>query len=205
MYHSYGLKRRALELIYIYIYVHPSLPSAVRSVCSDRNMGNIQQARVDFCRCIPIDFVGPKNSYCKKNQAAKNIPRCRTSSTETNSKFSPEDGWLEDDHSFPFWGKRPIFRGKLAFSFSECTSSLCFLFLHVLYFVTTATGISRHHSRWQRLEAGLLKRFFFFWNPETATWNVPENYNRTQIEPKTEPLHIFLFLHPCWFFGGTMV
>lgn len=28
------------------------------------------------------------------------------------------------------------------------------------------------------------------WSPKTATWNVPENYNRTEIESKTEPLRI---------------
>ena len=31
----------------------------------------------------------------------------------------PENQWLVQ-MKFPFWGKRPIFRGKLAISFREC-------------------------------------------------------------------------------------
>ena len=37
---------------------------------------------------------------------------------ETNSEFTPENGWLEYDPA-SFWGKRPIFRGKFAVSFRE--------------------------------------------------------------------------------------
>ena len=39
---------------------------------------------------------------------------------------APENGWLEN--YLPFWGKRPIFRGKLAVSFRE--------------------GVNKSHSVW---------------------------------------------------------
>ena len=97
-------------------------------------MGNIQQARVDFCRCIPINFVGPKKNHCKKSQAGV-FQGVEFPVLKLTAK-APENGWLEYDRF------------------------LLGLLLLVSGFVyITATGISRHHSRWQRLEAGLLKCF----------------------------------------------
>ena len=40
-------------------------------------------------------------------------------SLKLTANIAPENGWLEDD--FPFGGKRPIFRGKLAVSLGEGT------------------------------------------------------------------------------------
>ena len=58
---------------------------------------------------------------------------------ETNSKFAPENWWLEDD-SFPF-GALPIFRGKLAVSFRGCGTQQSFFTNH---FVTKFPPQSLH-------------------------------------------------------------
>ena len=54
---------------------------------------------------------------------------------ETNSKFAPENGWLEDD-PFPFWGKRPIFRPIFSWDslkeFQTLKTWLVYMYLYIL-------------------------------------------------------------------------
>ncbi len=62
-----------------------------------------------------IDSTGREKSPTEKPQ--------KTTLPETNSKFAPENGWLEY-FLVSFWGVGlPIFRGKLAVSLLECNKS----------------------------------------------------------------------------------
>ena len=47
---------------------------------------------------------------CPNPVAAEEIPSLKLYNTE----FTPENGWLEYDPSFPFWGMLSILRGELA-------------------------------------------------------------------------------------------
>ena len=55
----------------------------------------------------------PKTKMSMENQPFEDVP-----GSETNSEFTPEDGWLED-FLLSFCGQRPIFIGKLAVSSLE--------------------------------------------------------------------------------------
>ena len=75
---------------------------------------------------LHVDFQGCTIGDLKSSTQKKKLPSCwllKVILPETNSKFAPEDGCLEEDHFF-LWGKRPIFRGKLPVSLRESNPTL---------------------------------------------------------------------------------
>ena len=60
-----------------------------------------------------------------------------TRDPETNSKFAPANGWLEDE--IPF-GKRPIFRCE-NISFREC--------MQLKVFLTSFSRVKESHKGWR--------------------------------------------------------
>ena len=73
-------------------------------------------------------------------------------SPETNSKFSPENQWLEDNMSF--WGVSGLFsRGKLAVSFREC---------EVVIKIEVNTWVASCFGVWASAISGAERRRSFF-------------------------------------------
>jgi len=135
-------------------------------------MGNIQQARVDFCGCIPLQ---KKTIVTKAKQLGVfqgvELPELKLAA---KAPFQMDA-----------WNKIVSFSGGFGLFFRG--EPLVERRRHFETSLQMATSGSR-----------IAEMFHGTWNPKTATWNVPENYNRTEIEPKTH----YLFLHTCWFSGA---